>query len=68
LGKPLVTFKGWNGRWWTRIDYAKGIYDAATFVFIPWKVSVALAVIDAATGFDPEGAIGRAISKKKRRR
>lgn len=56
-GKQLVTFKGWNGRWWTRIDVGKGVYDAATFV-MPFKWSLAVWGVEAIAG---------AVKKRRRR-
>lgn len=45
-GKGLVTFKGWNGQWWKRIDYGKATWDAALFV-APLKVNLLVWGIEA---------------------
>lgn len=47
-GKGLITFNGWDGKWWRRIDYGKGVYDAVTFV-APLKVNVAIWAVGAIT-------------------
>lgn len=39
--KALVTFEGWDGRWWTRIKVGKAAWDAALFV-LPWKISLGI--------------------------
>lgn len=40
-GKQLITFEGWDGKWWRRIKVGKAIVDAATFV-MPIKYSLAV--------------------------
>jgi hypothetical protein len=39
--KALITFQGWDGKWWKRIKVGKAVYSAATWV-MPWKISLAL--------------------------
>lgn len=38
--KRLITFEGWDGKWWKRIKVGKAVYDAATFV-MPFKWTLA---------------------------
>jgi hypothetical protein len=41
LGKQLITFEGWDGKWWRRIKVGKAVYDAATFLLpIKWTLAV----------------------------
>jgi len=39
--KPLITFQGWDGKWWRKIKVGRGIWDAAMFV-MPWKLSLGI--------------------------
>jgi len=41
LGKQLITFEGWDGKWWRRIKVGKAAYDAATFLLpLKWTLVV----------------------------
>lgn len=37
MGKPLVTFYGWDGKWWKRIKVGKAVWSAAQWTLIPLK-------------------------------
>lgn len=45
--KPLITFEGWDGKWWRRIKVGKAVVDAVTFVYLPVKYQIALGVVEA---------------------
>jgi hypothetical protein len=48
--RQLVTFEGWDGKWWTRIKVGKAVYSAVGWV-LPWKLSLALNAAEAAGGY-----------------
>lgn len=60
--KQLITFEGWDGKWWKRIKVGKAIYDAATFV-VPFKVGLALWAAE-----EVGAAIGKAVRRRARSR
>jgi hypothetical protein len=37
VGKPLVTFYGWDGKWWKRIKVGRAVWSAAQWTLIPFK-------------------------------
>lgn len=39
--KALITFEGWDGKWWRRIRVGEAVYEAATWV-MPFKYSAVL--------------------------
>lgn len=48
--RRLVTFEGWDGKWWRRIRVGPAVYEAVSTVFVPWKVSLVIGVAEAVTG------------------
>lgn len=56
--KQLLTFEGWDGKWWKRIKVGKAVWDAATFV-LPFKWTLALWAAE-----EVGGAIGKAVRKR----
>ena len=63
--KPLVTFEGWDGKWWRKIKVGRGIYDAATFVLLPTKYSIALGVLEGVTGWSLEDTLLGPVRKNR---
>jgi len=66
--RGLVTFDGWDGKWWTRIKVGRAIYSAATTVYLPWYVSIGQGVVEELTGFSVEDAIFGAPGKHRQAR
>jgi len=56
--KQLITFEGWDGKWWKRIKVGKAVYDAAMFA-LPFKVTLAVWAAE-----EVGGAIGKAVRKR----
>lgn len=55
--RALVTFEGWDGKWWRRIKVGRAVYSAVTTVYMPWKISLALNVTEGLTGFSLEDTL-----------
>ena len=57
--KPLITFQGWDGKWWRKIKVGRGVYEAVTWV-VPWKIGLVMAIA-------PElgKVVGRGLVRKR---
>jgi hypothetical protein len=56
-GRGLVTFDGWDGKWWKRIKVGRAVYSAVTTVYLPWKISIAQGIVEELTGFSVEDTL-----------
>lgn len=64
--KALVTFEGWDGKWWRRIKVGRAVYSAVSFVYVPMKASIALGVVEGVTGWSLEDTLFGPVRKDRK--